>query len=205
MTTGVEIGIEAEGAEVCAGCAHVAAGGDRPGEIGVRQCLEQLDRPGQGQDFARERQVKFRVPVAQALDGALVDLTAKLAEQLVGEQAAAHPDLAVDPPDRELEPVLAQRQVPGADVLVDAVDEGAVEVEEKGDGVGHGWGIGEKASGSPAASCHLDYDDIADVQMQILALEVADLGEAVPIRDVNTPRVVAFDEAVELEPANSCG
>src|SRR5581483_1248830 len=59
------------------------------------------------------------------------DLPPGLAEQRVGEQAAAHADLAVDPPDRELDPRLVQGLPPSQHVLVDAVDERPVEVEHE--------------------------------------------------------------------------
>ena len=54
-----------------------------------------------------------------------------LAQEHVGEEAAAHPDLAVDTPDRERDPLRLERLVPGQHVLIHAVDERAVEIEEK--------------------------------------------------------------------------
>jgi hypothetical protein len=83
------------------------------------------------------------VAVAQPLDGRFVDGVAELAQQLVREESAAHPDLAVNPPDGELQPFLAQRKIPGADMVVDAVDERAVEIEQKGDGGDHEGPIGK--------------------------------------------------------------
>src|SRR6185503_627062 len=72
-----------------------------------------------------------RVALAQAIDRFLVDLPADLAEELVREQTAAHPDLPVDSPDGQLDAFLAQCQMPGADMVIDAVDERPVEVEEE--------------------------------------------------------------------------
>ena len=69
--------------------------------------------------------------VAQSLGRGLVDCPTELALELGGKQAAAHPDLAVDPPDRKLEAFLLKREMPGAHMIVDAVDEGSVEVEEE--------------------------------------------------------------------------
>ena len=98
--------------------------------------------------------------LAQPLDARRVDLEPGLAKEHVGEQAARHADLAVDAPDRELDALLLKRLVPGEDMLVDAVDERAVEVEQEGDGeVGHGArpasgeGLGSDGSTGPAAVC----------------------------------------------------
>ena len=53
-------------------------------------------------------------------------------QQRVDEQAAAHADAAVDRPDRQLDADACERLAPGEDVLVDAVDQRAVEVEQEG-------------------------------------------------------------------------
>ena len=53
------------------------------------------------------------------------------AQEGVREQAAAHPDLAVDPPDGQVDPGAVERDPPRQDVLVHAVDERPVEVEEE--------------------------------------------------------------------------
>ena len=55
-----------------------------------------------------------------------------LTQQDVCEQTAAHADLAMDAPYREWNAFLIQRGFPCQHVLVHAVDESAVEVEEKG-------------------------------------------------------------------------
>src|SRR4029453_10434985 len=72
----------------------------------------------------------------QVVDGVGVHLPAKLAEQLVREEAAPPPDLPVDPPKGQGDALVAESEVPGADVLVDAVDQSAVEIEEEGRGHG---------------------------------------------------------------------
>jgi hypothetical protein len=41
------------------------------------------------------------------------------------------PDLSVDPPHRQVDPGAVQGDAPCQDVLIDAVDEGAVEVEQE--------------------------------------------------------------------------
>ena len=61
----------------------------------------------------------------------LVELAPGLAQQRAGEQAAAHPDPAMDPPHRQFDPGRLQRLVPGQHVLVDAVDQGAIEIEDQ--------------------------------------------------------------------------
>ena len=59
-----------------------------------------------------------------------IELQPGLAQQHVREQAAAHADASVDAPDREGDPLRLERLAPGEHVLVDAIDERAVEVEE---------------------------------------------------------------------------
>ena len=68
---------------------------------------------------------------AQPLAALLVDRDAGLAHELVGEQAAAHADLAVDAPDGKIDAFAVERFLPGEHVLVDAVDQRAVEVEQE--------------------------------------------------------------------------
>ena len=50
-------------------------------------------------------------------------------KQMLCEETAAHPNLAMDAPDRKLDAFVAERQVPGADMVVDAVDKRPVEIE----------------------------------------------------------------------------
>ena len=61
-------------------------------------------------------------------------LASDLPQQGVHEQATAHSDAAVDAPDRELDPRLLQGLPPRQDVLVDAIHECAVEIEQEGRG-----------------------------------------------------------------------
>jgi hypothetical protein len=65
-----------------------------------------------------------------------------LSKQGIDQQPAAHPDPPVDAPHGEGDPALLQGFTPGEDVLVHAVHQGAVEIEEEGRrgiarGVGH--------------------------------------------------------------------
>ena len=59
------------------------------------------------------------------------ELAADLAGDRAREEAAAHPDPAVDPPAVDRHPLLGERALPGEDVRVDRVDERAVEVEDQ--------------------------------------------------------------------------
>jgi hypothetical protein len=46
-------------------------------------------------------------------------------------ETAAHPDPAVNPPAVDRQAELGERALPGEDVHIDRVDEGAVEVEDE--------------------------------------------------------------------------
>jgi hypothetical protein len=61
-----------------------------------------------------------------------VELASGLAQQRVDEETAAHSDPAVDPPHGELYAEALEGLPPGEDVLVDAVHQGAIQVEKKG-------------------------------------------------------------------------
>ena len=101
--------------------------------------VEQLARAGQRPHLRHQTGVRLRVVLLEP-GGLLAGYRqARLAQERVHEQAAAHPDAAVDAPDGERDPLALQRLAPGEHVLVDAVDQGAVEVEEEGGGRGFGW------------------------------------------------------------------
>ena len=57
---------------------------------------------------------------------------ARLAHGRVDEQAAAHPDSPVDPPDRQIDARVRHHLLPAQDVLVNGIDQGPVEVEQQG-------------------------------------------------------------------------
>jgi hypothetical protein len=60
-------------------------------------------------------------------------------QKRVHEQTATHPDLPVDPPYGKLDPCLFQGFAPGQNMLVHAVHQRAVEVEQesrRGDSIG---------------------------------------------------------------------
>jgi hypothetical protein len=56
---------------------------------------------------------------------------ADFAQQLVGEQPAAHADAAMHAPDVELNPAGGECFLPGEHMLVHAVDQRTIEIEEK--------------------------------------------------------------------------
>ena len=75
------------------------------------------------------------MPCSQPVNRLLVNVASDFAQQLMSEQAPAHPDLSMDTPDRQFDAFLPQREMPGTNMIVDAIDECAVEIEEK-------WGSG---------------------------------------------------------------
>ena len=81
-----------------------------------------------------------RMAFAQPLAAVLVDRNPRLADELVGEQAPAHADLAMDAPDGEVEALVVERLLPGEHMLIDAVDQRAVEVEKENRLYAHGIG-----------------------------------------------------------------
>ena len=95
-------------------------------EVGEQvACARQ--RPAVGQQLAEQ----LAVEVLDLLGLGVRQLAADLARDRAREQAAAHPDPAVDAPpvDRHVEP--GERPLPREDVRVDGVDERAVEVEDQ--------------------------------------------------------------------------
>lgn len=68
---------------------------------------------------------------AEARDAVLADVLTRFPRELVCEEAAAHANLAVDPPDGQGDPLLVQRLAPGEYMLVNAIDERAVQIEQE--------------------------------------------------------------------------
>ena len=52
-------------------------------------------------------------------------------QQHIGEETARHADAAMDAPDRQFDALGQQGIVPGEHVIIDAVDQRAVEIEQK--------------------------------------------------------------------------
>ena len=96
-----------------------------------RQRREQFARARQRTHLRAQPLVRLRMRATQPFDAIRADLAVRLAQQLIGEQAAAHADLAMDAPHRQLDAFVVERFLPREHVLVDAVDERAVEVEQE--------------------------------------------------------------------------
>jgi hypothetical protein len=79
--------------------------------------------------------------MAQALEPFFAEVRSGFAFELIGEQAAAHADLAMDAPDGDVDAFGVQGLLPGEHVLVDAVHQRAVEIEQK-------YGLDAHGSGS---------------------------------------------------------
>jgi hypothetical protein len=67
----------------------------------------------------------------QAIDPLGIDMVPRFAQEHAAEQAATHADLTMDAPDREVDPFRRKRLAPGQYVVIDAVDQRAVEVEQE--------------------------------------------------------------------------
>ena len=78
--------------------------------------------------------------MAQALEPIIAEVRSGFAFELIGEQAAAHADLAMDAPDGDIDALGVEGLLPGQHVLVDAVDQRPVEVEQKDGLDAHGSG-----------------------------------------------------------------
>src|SRR5205823_12891741 len=110
---------------------------DRPGDAGLGEIGEQLPRPGEGTHLRHLARVGLGMDAADLRRLFRLQVASGLAEQRVHEQAAAHADAAVDAPHGELDAHALERLAPGEHVLVHAVDERAVEVEQERRARGH--------------------------------------------------------------------
>ena len=70
--------------------------------------------------------------VYQANDPLRADLLSGFPEKHICEKAPAHPDLAMNAPYGEHDPFGLERLVPSQHVLINAIDECAIEIEKKG-------------------------------------------------------------------------
>ena len=68
---------------------------------------------------------------AKPFDAFNADFESSLTKKLVGEQAPAHTNLAMDAPDRQFDPLRIERLLPGKDVLIHTVNERAVEIKQE--------------------------------------------------------------------------
>ena len=65
--------------------------------------------------------------MAKPFDALIADFDPGLAKKLIGKQAAAHAYLAMDAPDRQFDTLRIERRLPGKNMLIDAVNQRAVE------------------------------------------------------------------------------
>ena len=95
--------------------------------IARRADFDQPARAFERLDLLDHRHIERPFGLADVVAVLLLDL---VAGDRGDELVAAHPDRAVDAPDRDGHAVLAKGAVPGHGVLVVGVDEGAVDVED---------------------------------------------------------------------------
>ena len=96
------------------------------------QIGEQFARAGKRPRAVRAAAIILDMEQPQLLQHLRPEFEARLARQRLGEEAARHADLAVQPPDRDLDAFFLQRIVPGQHMVIDAVDQRAVEIEQEG-------------------------------------------------------------------------
>jgi hypothetical protein len=75
--------------------------------------------------------VRVDVPTLEALRLLRAQLVPCLTKKCVNEQTSAHADAAVDAPYRQLDSACFERLAPGQDVLVDTVDQCAIQIEQE--------------------------------------------------------------------------
>jgi hypothetical protein len=68
---------------------------------------------------------------AQIFDPLGTDFDSDITQEYVGQQPAAHADLATDAPHGKLNSFCHERLTPRPHVLVDTIDQGVVEIEQK--------------------------------------------------------------------------
>src|SRR6202453_2323981 len=78
--------------------------------------------------------------MAQALEAFVAEVRSGFTFELIGEQAPAHADLAMDAPDGDVDAFGVEGLLPGEHVLVDAVHQRPVEIEQKHGLDAHGSG-----------------------------------------------------------------
>src|ERR1700754_3784309 len=69
--------------------------------------------------------------VAKPFDAFSAEFESSFTKKLVGEQATAHANLAMDAPDRQFDPLRIERLLPGKDMLIHAINKRAVEIKQE--------------------------------------------------------------------------
>src|SRR5579883_1294517 len=126
-------GIDPQSVQVVFRGAHAAAGRDGPRDAGFGQILQQVYRAGQWAYPPGETRIGLRVLALQGVEERRSDLDRRLAQQHIRKKTTAHPYLSMDAPHRELYAGAMEGLLPGLHVLIDAVDQRAIEVEEEAD------------------------------------------------------------------------
>ena len=104
-----------------------------PSSVSVEQ---QVDRSRERPHLTEGLRVRLGVEAPQPVGVVGGHGPSCLAEHRVREQPAAHADAAVDAPDREVDAVAGERFLPRQHVVIHAVHQRAVEIEEER-GPGH--------------------------------------------------------------------
>ena len=105
------------------------------------RCSSSSRAPGSGFTLLDSRLYSAACSLAQAIEAFRRRVESGFAQQDVGEQSAAHADLAMDAPHRQRNAFLIERIFPREHVLIDAVDQRAVEIEQEGGAVARHGGL----------------------------------------------------------------
>src|SRR3979409_2435096 len=94
--------------------------------------MPQVQSSGQRPDVICLLSVSDGMGVAKPRDAFRTNFDPGFAKKLIGEQASAHAYFAMDAPDRQLDALCIERFLPCKDILIDTVDERAIEIKQKG-------------------------------------------------------------------------
>src|SRR5690348_15787583 len=133
-----DVGGNVEPVERGLGGVQASTGPDGPGYTDLREIREQLPRAREGTNLVRHASECLPMHLLDPPSLFRLQVATGLPEQRFDEKPAAHADAAMDAPHRELDAGALERFAPGEDVLIHAVDERAVEIEEERGTGGHG-------------------------------------------------------------------
>lgn len=122
---------DAEHLEPMAGTADVATRRDRPRNIEGRKGIEQVLRAREWPYLILDQLEMIAMSMLDAFGQVVVDRVADLPEQGAHEEITAHADPAMNAPSGDGDVELVERLCPGEHVRVDAVDQGAIEIEDE--------------------------------------------------------------------------
>ena len=105
--------------------------GDAEQDAGSAQELQQLHRAGERPAVGHELRKDLAMAVLQTFRFRHAEIAAQLATRGAREEAAAHPHAAVDAPAVDRQAGLPERALPGKDVRVNRVDQGAVKIKDQ--------------------------------------------------------------------------